>query len=129
MHNPSSKTPSQSAGIILATAISTSLRTLIISAASCFIIYWMADALKAFAGKESLADLNFFVGALADMKLRIGATIALTGSGWAYGLKQRQLRRNTVERLATRITELETKNDPNRSSSQITRRGTTRKED
>ena len=63
------------------------------------------------------------------MKVRIGATIALTGSGWIYGLKQRQLRRNTVERLATRVTELETKFDPNRSSSQITKRGTTRKED
>lgn len=89
----------------------------------------MADALKAFAGKTSLADLNFVVGALADMKFRIGATIALTGSGWIYGLRQRQLRRNTIERLATRNTELETKIDPNRTSSQITKRGTTRKED
>ncbi len=50
------------------------------------------------------------------------------GAG-VYGWKQRDLRKTTVERLQSRIKELELKLDSKRSSSHLTPRGDTREED
>ena len=123
------KTSQDSAGLIFAGSVAANLRTLIVCGAVCLCVYFMRDAIIAFAGKTSKADFNLIASSFVDMKVQIGLTILLGGSGWVYGLRQRSLRRNTVERLSTRNSELEQRLDPNRSSSQLTNRGTTRKED
>ncbi len=50
-------------------------------------------------------------------------------SGLVYGLYQRHLRRETIERTQGRIRELEKAVDNKRSSSRLTVRGDTRPED
>ena len=115
--------------VILATGIAGALRPLILAVGLGWISSIAGDALKAFAGKASYADLKLAVSMLANTKFELSAAVALTGSGWAYGLAQRKLRRNTVERLQGRITDLEQAADPKRTSSHLTKRGATRKED
>lgn len=119
----------RSASYILISAIADALKPFIysVSVVGCF--YVSADAVKAFAGKLSFADLRLVTQIFAGAKFSLGVTIAVTGSGWIYGLIQRQLRRKTIERLQTRIIEFEKGVDPSRSSSHLTKRGTTREED
>jgi hypothetical protein len=45
--------------------------------------------------------------------------------GWVFGLNAQRLKRNTIERLAGRLAELEKKKDPSRTSSKLTKRGET----
>ena len=62
-----------------------------------------------------------------EVSVALSWTVALIGT--AYGIQQRKLRRDTVERLQTRNIELEKKIDQKRSSSKLTARGDTRPED
>jgi hypothetical protein len=49
--------------------------------------------------------------------------------GTLYGLRQQKLRRDTIQTQSGRIIELETRHDPERSSSKLSERGTTHAED
>jgi hypothetical protein len=57
------------------------------------------------------------------------ASISVSGLSIALYLRERKLHRKTRERLTGRITELELKIDPKRTSSHLTSEGLTRRED
>ena len=103
------------------------LRDLIRWAAVVFIVYWIGRTIGTLAGKVTMADIG--IRFLAEVRLSeaVAGIFGVTGLG--YGLTQRRLRRNTIERLQGRIQELERRLDPNRTSSQLTERGETRPED
>jgi hypothetical protein len=81
----------------------------------------------ALAGKTTLASLVLSV--LANAKVSDCICLLFGGGGAVYGVAQRQLRRRAIKRLTGRPKELEVAIDPNRSSSELTARGTTRPED
>lgn len=86
-----------------------------------------AEVLIEYAGKQTSADIamSFF----GDLKVSITLSLIVGIFGGAYGLLQRKLRKDTVERLQGRIQELESVIDSRRSSSKLTKRGETRVED
>ena len=87
-----------------------------------FIVYWVTGALAEFSGKTTLAQLGIsFFGTTIAYIVGIG--------GIGFGLIEKRLRRNTIERLQGRIQQLEEVRDPKRTSSKLTTRGTTRPED
>ena len=87
-------------------------------------IYLMIESLS---GKTTLADIG--VSFLGNLKISVAVAWVSCIVGIIYGLKQKKLRKDTVERLQTRITELERELDVKRSSSNLTKRGDTRPED
>jgi hypothetical protein len=119
----------ETASIILARGVAGAFKPLVYGATVFGCVYVAADALKAYAGRTSLADLHFLTEILANGNLSLTVTVGVTVSGWAYGLLQRALRRKTTKRLQTRVIELESKMDKGRSSSELTPEGRTRRED
>ncbi len=99
----------------------------ILCAAIAYCSHEIAIAFQAFAGKASLADLRF--GFFADIKIVYTLSIAATGISVMLYLNERRLHRKTRERLTARITKLELEIDPIRTSSHLTSKGLTRKED
>lgn len=89
--------------------------------------YWALQGIRAIAGSST--DANIAVELLANFGVSVTLAWTVALSGGAYGLFQRHLRRNTVERLQGRIRELESIIDPQRTSSELTQRGDTRPED
>ena len=84
-------------------------------------------SIQALAGRNTLTDIGInFLG-----KVEVAVSIAWISAmlGVMYGLKQRKLRRDTVERLQNGNKQLENKLDPNRTSSKLTSRGASRPED
>lgn len=79
------------------------------------------------AGRVTLANVG--IRFLADVRVSEFAAWLLGFGGTFYGVQQRKLRRDTVERLQARITRFEREKDPKRSSSSLTPRGETRPED
>lgn len=88
---------------------------------------WGVEAVTALAGKHTIAD----IGLKMIVNMQIGEAVAYIfgAGGIGYGIVERRLRRNTIERLGTRNRNLETLIDPARTSSGLTTRGTTRPED
>jgi len=84
-------------------------------------------AFIAFAGKESNASLAFNL--MSNVNFVFTGSVAISGLSVSLYLRERAQHRNTRRRLAARITELELKIDPTRTSSQLTEEGLTRKED
>lgn len=84
-------------------------------------------AFIAYAGKESTADLSLSI--LASLSFVWTASVTMTGLSTTLYIRERTLHRRTRERLAARITELELKLDPTRTSSLLTSEGLTRKDD
>lgn len=74
---------------------------------------------------SGVSQLGFFG------QLEIGEWVAylFAGGGLAYGGAQKRLRRRDNERFGKQIGDLERTIDPGRTSSSITPRGETRKED
>ena len=93
----------------------------------CYCAWVLSDALKAFAGKQSVANLNF--GLFADIRFAYTISMAVGATGAGLYLRERGLHRKTRERLAARNTDLEKILDPNRASSLLTSLGLTRQED
>jgi len=91
------------------------------------IFFFGYASIKSLAGQSTFADIGLRV--IGDV--RISETIAwLFGAGGVgYGLRQRKLRRDTIERLAPRVRQYEERLDPQRSSTGLPSRGTTRPED
>lgn len=92
-----------------------------------FCFYEASQAIQAFAGKVSLADLK--LGFLANVSFVWTASVTVSGLSISLYLRERGLHRKTRERLARRVTELELVIDPSRESSKLTSKGLTRKED
>lgn len=102
-------------------------RTLLICATVAFCFYEIADSLRAFAGQATFASLTLRI--LASIVFKWVVTISVSGISLALYLRERHQHERTRERLTKRITALEKQIDPSRSSSQLTPRGRTRKED
>ena len=84
-------------------------------------------SIEALAGQTTMADIG--VGFFGKIEVSIAVSWALAAGGVVYGLKQRKLRRDTVEKLHVRIKSLEISLDRKRSSSELTPRGDTKAED
>lgn len=91
------------------------------------ISYFTYLSITALAGEQTAADIG--IKFLADVRVSEALAWVLGGSGVAYGLRQRKLRRDTVERITARVERFEKELDPSRSSSELTTRGETRPED
>lgn len=86
------------------------------------VAYYVKEMIGDLAGKETIANINISIWDKA-----LGAIFG--GGGIWHGSKQKNLRKQTVERLQKRIIELESKIDNNRSSSNLTPIGDTNPED
>ena len=91
------------------------------------IFYFLYASVASLAGQVTLADIGLRI--IGDV--RISETIAwlFGGGGVGYGLRERKLRRDTIERLTPRVRKYEEMLDPQRSSTGLPSRGTTRPED
>ena len=87
------------------------------------IAYFFYRTLDSFAGRNTFAEIGIKI--LGNITVSRGIITLLTASGWVYGLGQRGLRRRSIERLAPAKNQVEGLLDPNRTSSNLTSRGTT----
>lgn len=91
------------------------------------VVYWAYRIVEALAGQTTVAE--FDIEMLPNLRASQIAASIWAGAATGYAFFERDLRRRTVERLQNRITELEKKIDPSRTSSKLTTRGETRPED
>lgn len=89
--------------------------------------YQARTVLVAYAGKQSIGKLS--VSVLANLHVVFVLSITVSGASVALYLRERKLHRRTRDRLTDRVSELELKLDPSRTSSLLTPEGLTRKED
>src|SRR5438128_2329756 len=97
------------------------LRTLIRVAGAVYAVYLGHGALEVLAGETTKLALELSV--LADVKFTL--TFALAGAATTWAVAERIIRHRKVEQMQGRIKELETRLDPNRSSSGLTPKGKT----
>jgi hypothetical protein len=91
------------------------------------IVYWIYRSVDALAGNVTTASIGLNI--VGDVRLSDIFGYLFGGSGIAYGLSQRHLRRRTIYQLQARIKELEAHIDPRRTSSGLTTRGATHPRD
>lgn len=108
-------------------AVVTITKTIVQYSFLAFCVYYIYRSIAVLAGKATFASLGLSV--LGNIQVSDGIYIVLTGGSIIYGLGQRELRRRNIKRLTERPIEMEKRLDPNRSSSGLTTRGTTRPED
>ena len=106
-----------------AETIASVLKTAIAWGGAVWITYWMFRTVATLAGRQTGADID--VGFLADVKVSTALAWALTSMAGGVAVRERRLRKSTIERLSRRTEELEQRLDPKRSSSALTRRGET----
>lgn len=93
-----------------------------------FAVAWFTrDVLIAYAGQTTNA--NIVVRLLADLRVAVLLPWAVAAGGVVYGVRQKHLKEQAIERLTKRPHELERVIDPNRTSSGLTLRGRTNPED
>jgi len=92
-----------------------------------YIAHQVSLAFIEYAGRTSAATLSLSL--MANVSFVWTASITMSGLSITLYLRERSLHRKTRERLGTRITELELKLDPTRTSSLLTSKGLTRKGD
>lgn len=103
------------------------INTLIAWSGAVLIFYFAYLSVKSLAGRVTFADIG--IRMFGGIKLS-EAVAGLFGVGGAiYGLRQSKLRKDTIERLQSRIKTLERALDPDRSSSGLTPRGETHPRD
>lgn len=90
-------------------------------------VYFIYRSVAVLAGKQTFASVGLSV--LGNVKVSEGIYIVLTAGSIIYGVGQRQLRRRNIERLTKHSIALEKQLDPKRTTSGLTKRGTTRPED
>lgn len=94
-------------------------------------LVWVASyayrAVEALAGQRTVADLGLRF--LTDVRVSTLAAWLVGASAVMYGWRQRGLRRSAIERMSSRIQELERQFDHKRSSSRLTPRGDTHPRD
>lgn len=92
-----------------------------------YIAHQLSLAFIQYAGRSSVASLSLAI--MANISFVWTASEAISGLSVSLYLRERTLHRKTRERLAARVTELETMIDPGRTSSLLTSKGLTRKGD
>jgi sensor c-di-GMP phosphodiesterase-like protein len=97
--------------------------TVIWAAVCMYAITQIGETLRAFAGKTSAANLLLSIA--AHVSLTVGVSVAVSVGMTGMYLYEYRRHRKTRERLTVRITELETRLDPKRSTSGISTQGTT----
>jgi hypothetical protein len=105
------------------------IRTGIRATAWAVSAYFGFGAIGQFAGQstDEYLALSLVLNALVEIKFVVA--IALAGAACAWGVVERSLRHRKVERLQGRIRQLETKIDPNRSTSGLAPMGKTNPKD
>lgn len=89
---------------------------------------WMAErAVASLSGHSTSVVVNAAFRLLANLQLTVA--IALTGAATTWALCERGLRRRMVSKMQARIRDLETKADPDRTSSGLTPGGKTNPRD
>lgn len=101
--------------------------TLALMAVLLYAIRKGSESLVSFAGKTSIASLALKLATELNSTVSISVTVAGLTSFLCWNEFRRH--RRTRERLTSRITELELRIDPNRSSSSLTSQGMTQEED
>ena len=101
--------------------------TIVIWSCIAYLGHEAREVLIAYAGKSSFADLTLRL--LAQVSIVWKLSLTLTGFSITLYLRERNQHRKTRERLTARITQLELRIDPNRTSSLLTPEGLTREED
>jgi hypothetical protein len=99
------------------------LKSLFKWSALVIIAYLGANTVKELAGKSTFAE--FAVRVLGNVTMSRSIITLVAGGGWAFGLAQRSLRRRNIERTVPAKNDLEKIIDKNRTSSNLTGRGTT----
>jgi len=94
-----------------------------------FCVHELAEASRSFAGRQSGVELNFWMNLMANVKTEFVVSITVSGLSIGLYLKERAKHRETRERLTKRVTALELRVDPDRTSSHLTSKGLTRKDD
>ena len=89
--------------------------------------YFMYRTAEVLAGKTTTADIGLKM--LGSLTITNAVGYGLGAVGTVYGLKERKLRRDKTEYLQDRVQKLEKQIDARRSSSRLTRRGTTNPDD
>lgn len=107
--------------------IASVLNNLIRWGAFCFIAWCGYQSVAALAGETTAANIG--VAVMGDFRISEALAWLLGASGVGYGVSQRKVRKDTVERLQGRNQQLEQGRDPRRTSSKLTPRGDTRPED
>jgi ribosomal protein L29 len=107
--------------------IGTVLQAVIKWSAFAFAAWCFKESVVAYAGKVS--EANVLVSFLGKMEISNAIAWIFGAGGVVYGYKQRNLKGKTVERLQTRIKELEKRFDSQRTSSQLTTTGETNPKD
>jgi hypothetical protein len=102
-------------------------RYFLVCATIVLCVYKLSHAVESFAGQITITSITFRI--LANIIVKWSLTIAVSGLSIALYLRERKQHEKTRERLTKRITELELRLDPGRSSSQLTPKGRTRKGD
>ena len=95
----------------------------------CWCVHQASLGFIAYAGKISIADLSWSWRLLANVSVVWELSITLSGISVTLYIRERKMHKDTRERLTARVTELELKIDPRRSSSKLTPRGDTREGD
>jgi len=101
--------------------------TIVIWSVAGWSVHEVALVFIAYAGKALVADLTLKI--LASVSIVWSLSLTLSGVSITLYFRERMLHRRTRERLTARVTELELKIDPKRTSSLLTPQGTTRKGD
>jgi hypothetical protein len=102
-------------------------RYLIVAAAVVLCVYFMTSAVRSFAGEVTIASVTLRL--LANIILKWSLTATVSGLSLALYFREKRQHERTRERLAKRVTELELQIDRTRTSSNLTAKGRTRKED
>jgi len=87
----------------------------------------LASALKVMSGKQTLLNVTMLL--IANLKMSEKISYILGLGGLLYGYRQRRLRRIVIENMSGHQRKLELLLDPQRTSSGITPKGTTRPDD
>lgn len=97
----------------------------------CIISYFVYLSISALAGKATLAQFGFWIFAdLKATKVFSHVVTSLFGlGGVTFGYRERKLRQKNIERMSAQLSEYEINFDPQRSSSRLTKKGSTRPED
>jgi hypothetical protein len=88
---------------------------------------WLS--IRELAGRNTNASVKVGLDFLASIELDKWIPYVFASVAILYGLNERRVRREAIARMATTIKSLEEQIDPKRSSSNLTKRGTTNRKD
>jgi hypothetical protein len=108
-------------------AVLTVVRDIIKWGALVLITRYAYHSISDLAGHQTYADIG--VQFLGNLKISESLLYLLTGGSIIYGMGERRLRRKHIGRVVPLKNELEKKLNPSRTSSNLTKEGTTRRGD